>query len=78
MRLDDIKTIDGILCASVVDDAETGQQVKTQAGIRTFPIHPLLLSLGFAEYIDELRGGDKGRVLHGIPLGNRKAGDQAG
>jgi len=48
MRLDDITTVDGILCASVVDDADTGQQVKTQAGVRTFPIHPLLLSLGFS------------------------------
>ena len=78
MRLDDITTVDGILCASVVDDADTGQQVKTQAGIRTFPIHPLLLELGFAEYIEELRGSEHDRVLHGIPLGNRKAGDQAG
>ena len=78
MRLNDITTVDGILCASVVDDADTGQQVKTQAGIRTFPIHPLLLELGFAEYIEELRGSEHDRVLHGIPLGNRKAGDQAG
>ena len=78
MRLDDITTVDGVLCASVVDDADTGQQVKTQAGIRTFPIHPLLLELGFAEYIEELRDTDRDRVLHGIPLGNRKAGDQAG
>jgi integrase len=52
--------------------------VKTQAGVRTFPIHPLLLELGFAEYIEELRGSEHDRVLHGIPLGNRKAGDQAG
>ena len=62
----------------MVEDTDTGQQVKTQAGIRTFPIHPLLLELGFSEYIEELRAGDKDRVLHGIPLGNRKAGDQAG
>jgi integrase len=37
-----------------------------------------LLSLGFAECITELRATDQDRVLHGIPLGNRKAGDQAG
>ena len=78
MRLDDIPTVDGVPCASVVDDADTGQQVKTQAGIRTFPIHPLLLELRFAEYIKELRAGKHDRVLHGIPLDNRKAGDQAG
>ena len=78
MRLDDITTVDGVLCASVVDDADTGQQVKTQAGVRTFPIHTLLLELGLAEYIKELRAGKHDRVLHGIPLDNRKAGDQAG
>ena len=78
MRLVDVEQIDGVLCASVVDDEATGQQAKTRAGQRTFPVHPELLRLGFVEYLDELRQAGADRVLKGIVLGKRKAGDQAG
>jgi len=78
MRLDDIKEIDGVLAASVVDDESKGQRTKTAAGKRTFPIHHTLLELGFVEFLDAVRSSGGERVLTGIGLGKEKAGAGAG
>lgn len=74
MRLEDIETVDGILMASVVDDEEKGQQVKSKAGLRSFPVHPRLLELGFPDYIESLRKDGADRVLQGIALAKRLPG----
>lgn len=78
MRLDDITDEDGVLIASVVDDEEKGQQVKSDSGLRSFPVHPRLLELGFSEYIDELRKAGAERVLQGIVVSKRLPGANLG
>ncbi|MEM8563242.1 MAG: site-specific integrase [Pseudomonadota bacterium] len=78
MRLEDVSTIDGVLCMSVVDDPDKGQQVKTEAGRRTFPVHPELIRVGFEEYLEMLRRAGAERVLEGVNVGKRKAAALAG
>jgi integrase len=53
LTLDDIRETDGVLCFSIND--ENGKTVKTAAGVRLVPIHPVILSLGFEAYLHELR-----------------------
>ena len=76
MRLQDIAENDGILCATVIDEGE-GMSAKTNAARRTFPIHPVLLKLGFEDYVTACRTAGYTRVLEGIKLGGRKAADNA-
>ena len=78
MRLEDIQVVDDILMAAVVDDEEKGQQVKSKAGLRSFPIHPRLLELGFSEYVEALRGTGATRVLQGIKPAPRLPGANLG
>ena len=50
LRPRDIVEEDGILIMHVVEDGED-MSVKTDAGIRRIPVHPMLLQLGFGEFI---------------------------
>jgi len=77
MRLEDVKTIEGFLTATVKEDKEHDQEVKTKAGKRTFPIHPQLLELGFKQYIDQLSKAQQERVFPGFQLGTRTKGEYA-
>jgi len=77
MRLEDVTTSEGILAATVKEDKDKKQKTKTEAGKRTFPIHPKLLELGFQEYLEELRANSQDRVFAAIPLGKRTAGKNA-
>ena len=50
----DIKTIEGVLCFAVTassDSAETDKRLKTSSSERLVPVHPQLLSLGFAAFV---------------------------
>lgn len=76
--LEDASEVGGILCISIVDDPKSGKMVKTLAGRRVIPIHPTLLRLGFADYLQALRDEGASRVFEGIRKGKRKAGDQVG
>ncbi len=77
MRMDDLREPEGILAAAVVDSDETNQQVKTKAGRRTFPVHPMLMQLGFGDYLEQVREAGHERVLPGIKVGKSKAGSSA-
>lgn len=78
LRTNDVKEIEGILAAEVVDDEETEQRAKTEAGQRIFPIHPILIDLGFEEYLQRVRKAGLTRIFESIPLGTRKAGETVG
>jgi integrase len=78
MRLCDIEEQEGILTATVAEDEKSNLRVKTKAGLRTLPIHPTLIKLGFEEYIRILRRNGSERVFQGIKLAKRKAGAEAG
>lgn len=53
LRVTDIQKIEGIWSISI--NEEEDKTVKTQAGIRTIPIHPILIEIGFLDYIDEIK-----------------------
>ena len=73
LRISDVDTIDGILCLSIND--EEAKTLKTSAAIRVMPVHPVLLELGFDEYVKQLKVSDSELVLPGLPKAQRKAGD---
>lgn len=58
----DIFKEDGIPCIRVSDEGEH-QKVKTEVSIRTVPLHPELLKMGFLEWIDEKRRAGQRRVF---------------
>ena len=49
----DIVEQDGVLCFSFAENEETGARVKNISSIRTTPIHPVLLKMGFLEYVEQ-------------------------
>ncbi|MEG0936484.1 MAG: tyrosine-type recombinase/integrase [Comamonas sp.] len=60
LRTCDISLIDGIPMLTITD-AGDGQRVKSNAGLRSIPIHPELVRLGLLEYVQAIRdaGHDK-------------------
>ena len=53
LGLSDVGEEDGIPCLSIND--EDGRNVKTDAAIRRIPIHPVLLQMGFLDYVNDVR-----------------------
>ena len=78
LRLDDVFVTDGILTANIVEDKDTGQRVKTASSLRSIPIHPRLIELGFSDYLANLKDAGADRVLEGIGVGRQKPGQKAG
>ncbi|MEY8241470.1 MAG: site-specific integrase [Cycloclasticus sp.] len=76
LRLQDITEEDGIHSISVTNEGE-GMGVKTSAGIRKFPVHPVLLELGFTEYLAEVKSAGHQIVLPGLPKKTVKSGDSS-
>jgi integrase len=57
-RTDDIEMIDGRWCLHIREDnREENQTVKTEASIRTIPLHDEIIRRGFIEYVDSLPRG---------------------
>ncbi|MDG5467280.1 site-specific integrase [Deltaproteobacteria bacterium IMCC39524] len=56
LHVEDIKEVDDILCFDINDGGE--RKVKTKGSKRLIPVHPLLLDIGFRDYL-------KGRVATG-------------
>ncbi len=73
LRVGDVRDVDGLLCLSIND--EESKTLKTSAAIRLVPVHPVLLELGFKDYIQELQQNDSDLVLPGLPKAQRKPGD---
>jgi integrase len=78
LTLDDVVEEQGVLVMRIVADEAKGQSVKTKAGQRVVPVHPKLLELGFADFIERSRVAGKERVLHGISKGKAQSGGPAG
>ena len=49
LHLTDVKELEGVPCFSV--NEEGNKKVKTQAGKRVVPVHPVLIELGLLEYV---------------------------
>ena len=58
MYVSDCIQVEGIPCFNITTDNEGDKKVKTEAGYRTIPIHPVLLQLDFLEYVlDQKKNG---------------------
>jgi integrase len=57
LRPQDVINEDGILVMHIVEDGED-MSVKTDAGIRRIPVHPMLLRLGFGEFLQSRQPAD--------------------
>lgn len=53
LLLTDIKTVMGIPAISINIEEDENKSVKTRAAIRTIPVHPELLAIGFLEYVED-------------------------
>ena len=58
----DVAEVDGVPSMRFCDEGDD-QHVKTDKSNRVVPVHPDLLSLGFLEYVDSLRGRGDWRVF---------------
>jgi integrase len=56
LHVEDVREVDGVLCFDINDAGE--RKVKTQGSKRLVPVHPVLLRLGFEDYL-------KGRLAVG-------------
>ena len=57
LQFENIVLLDGILCIRVEENEETGTAVKTVSSVRTIPIHPVILHLGFLKFIEDIKSG---------------------
>lgn len=58
----DVFEEDGIPCIRISDEGEH-QKVKTEVSLRTVPIHPELLKMGFLDWVDVKREGGETRLF---------------
>lgn len=72
----DVRLDDQFPCISINEENEAGaaskKHVKSMAGIRTVPIHPDIMALGFAEFVARRRKGSKSsdRLFPEFPYGS--------
>jgi integrase len=55
LNIDDIVRVKDIPCINITIEEAEGQKLKNEKSIRTLPIHPSLLELGFLNFVDERR-----------------------
>lgn len=62
LLIKDVFEEDGIPCLRVSDEGEH-QKVKTEVSLRTVPLHPELLKMGFLDWVDGKRKAGESRLL---------------
>ena len=62
MRIKDIVKENKVWMISV-DESESDKRVKTRSSVRKVPVHPILISLGFIDYIKILKSEGIDRVF---------------
>ncbi|UXA49462.1 site-specific integrase [Xanthomonas prunicola] len=58
----DVFEEDGIPCLRISDEGEH-QKVKTEVSLRTVPLHPELLKMGFLKWVDDKRKAGESRLF---------------
>lgn len=62
LLVEDVATVDGLPCIRISDEGEH-QKVKTEVSLRTIPVHPDLIALGFLDWVDALRAQEAPRLF---------------
>jgi integrase len=60
LHLKDVKQVDGVWCFDVNEEGD--KRLKTLASTRLIPVHPKLISCGFLDYVETLRGKKSARL----------------
>jgi integrase len=74
LRTDDVRLLQGVLCIFIaadgddVDEADR-KRVKTEAGERYVPVHPMLEQIGFARHVEKMRKAGAERLFPDIVRG---------
>jgi integrase len=55
LQVKNIHNVEGVPCFTFVEDKSIGKRLKTPTAIRTIPIHPQLIELGWLRYVDDVR-----------------------
>ncbi|MCP6657702.1 site-specific integrase, partial [Klebsiella pneumoniae] len=66
LHLEDVQDIDGVPCFRI--EEEGSKKVKTVAGKRVVPVHPVLIELGFMRYVQMLREKGAKRLWENLKL----------
>lgn len=62
LRLDDIKSIDGVWCIDINNEGE-GKRTKTASSVRVVPLHEKLINLGLLQYVEALKSAGHERLF---------------
>lgn len=76
LRVADVEEVEGVPCLRLRDDGED-QQLKTATSRRTVPLHPVLLELGFLDYVERIRRGRHERLFPNLRKGSNGFHDAA-
>jgi len=74
LRTEDVRLFQGVLCIFIAADSEDvdeadRKRVKTEAGERYVPVHPMLAQIGFAQHVEQMRKAGSERLFPDIVRG---------
>ena len=58
LRVKDVQEIERVPCFSFVEDKRIGRTLKSATALRTVPVHPQLITLGWLRFVDAARSRD--------------------
>ncbi|WP_330219423.1 site-specific integrase [Sphingobium cupriresistens] len=68
----DIRLIEGVACLVISEDSATGgrdKSLKNKASARIVPVHPVLLQLGFMDFVDRKKRDGAFKLFDDLPAG---------
>jgi integrase len=58
LRANDVQEIEHVPCFTFIEDKKIGKRLKTATAVRTVPVHPQLITLGWLQHVDAVRRRD--------------------
>jgi integrase len=58
LQVKNVDDVEGVPCFTFEEDKIIGKRLKTPTAIRTVPVHPQLIELGWLHYVDDVRHRD--------------------
>jgi integrase len=58
LQVKNVDDVEGVPCFTFEEDKIIGKRLKTPTAIRTVPVHPQLIELGWLRYVDDVRRRD--------------------
>lgn len=77
LRTADVQTIEDIAVLVLTNEGE-GQSIKSDAGLRTVPIHSELIRLGLLKYVETVKASGSNSLWPSLPLREGKPSDYFG